>query len=152
TPPRCDRRAVIPTLAAFALLGAVVAFAAERLPVLVRVTSLETAAATSRRTLEGLTGWHWALSLLPILVSLAAAMGAIRHFSGRPPGTWLVIAMVLMSGAQAHAAFWPAAFSSIFTTSNLLRMAFTVVVAIGAVLELRRVATERDALLAAERA
>jgi signal transduction histidine kinase len=151
-PPRCDRRAVFATVAAFALLATVVVLAADRLPVLARIDSLEAPAATNRTIPQALTGWHWSLSLVALLASLAAAVGAIRHVPGRSPGAWLVAAMVLMSGAQLHAAFWPAAFSAVFTSSSLLRLSFTVVIAVGVVLDLQRVAAEREGLLAAERA
>jgi signal transduction histidine kinase len=121
------------------------------LPTLVTVDDLEAFAATSSRTLSSLTGWHWGLSLIPLIFAVAATVGAARHYPGRVLGGWLVVAMVLMAGSQLHTLFWPSGYRPVLTTSSLLRVAFTAVVAVGSFLELRRVAAERAMSLAAER-
>lgn len=135
----------------FAVLGLGAALAAERLPSLTDVASLEAAATDSATLLHGLTTWHWVLSAVPLAAAIAAAVGATWHAPGRAPTGWLAVAMVLMAGSQLHTAFWPSAFSPILTTASLQRVAFTAAVALGGIFELRRVAAERGALLAAER-
>ena len=62
-----------------------------------------------------------------------------------------MIAMVLMAGSQLHTLFWPSGYRPVLTTSSVLRVAFTAVVAVGGFLELRRVAAERATSLAEER-
>jgi signal transduction histidine kinase len=150
-PPTFALRTTLLPLIAFALLALVVILVSDRLPTLIRVNDLEAVAASSIRTLAGLTGWHWVLSLVPVAFAGAAAIGAARHYPGHVLGGWLVVAMVLMAGSQLHTLFWPSAYSPVLTTSSLLRLAFTAVVAVGGVLELRHVAAERAASLAIER-
>src|SRR5215211_6164960 len=150
-PPAFSLHSALVPLAAFAILAAAIIAADTRLPTLVMVDDLEAFAAASSRTLASLTGWHWGLSLLPLIFAIAAAVGAARHYPGRVLGGWLVVAMVLMAGSQLHALFWPSAYSPVLTTSSLLRVAFTAVVAGGSFLELRQVAAERAMSLAAER-
>jgi signal transduction histidine kinase len=149
--PDLPARATPVLLAALALVGIGVGFGAERLPRLTEVTDLEAAATGSRSTLEGLTGWHWMLSLVPLAFGIVAAVGAVRHFPGRALGNWLVVATALLAGAQLHTMFWPSAYSPILTTASLLRLGFTLIVAVGGIFELQRVAAERAALLAAAR-
>jgi signal transduction histidine kinase len=150
-PPLAGRRAVA-LIGAAVFLGLAETLTVDRLPVLVRIANLEDAAASGTTALKGLSAWHWALSAAPVALAAAAAIGAWRHYPARGPGGWLTVAMVLMAGSQLHTAFWPSAYSSILTTASLLRLAFTVAVAIGAFVELRGVAAERAALLVAERA
>jgi len=102
--------------------------------------------------LTGLTGWHWTLATMPIALAAAAAGGAVRHAAELRDRGWLVVAMVLMVGSQLHTAFWPSAYSPILTTASILRLGVTVIVAVAAVEALRRVAVERVATLATERA
>jgi len=151
-PPAFSLRAVVLPIAALALLSATIITANPHLPRLVLVDDLKAIAAISSRPLASLTTpWHWGLSLLPLIFAIAAAVGAARHFPGRALGGWLVVAMVLMAGSQLHSLFWPSAYSPVLTTSSLLRVAFTAVVAVGSFLELRQVAAERAMSLAAER-
>ena len=150
-PPEFSLRAALVPLAAFAFLSVAVLTTSRHLPTLVQGDDLEAIAAASSRTLAGLTGWHWGLSLLPLLFSIAAAIGAARHYPGRALGGWLLVAMVLMAGSQLHTLFWPSAYSPVVTTSSVLRLAFTVVVAVGGFLELRHVAADRAVALALER-
>ena len=150
-PPAFSLRSALLPLAAFALLSAVIIAVHARLPTLVVTDDLEAFADASSRTLTSLTGWHWGLSLIPLIFTMAAAVGAARHYPGRVLGGWLVVAMVLMAGSQLHTMFWPSGYRPVLTTSSLLRVAFTAVVAVGSFLELRRVAAERAVSLAAER-
>jgi signal transduction histidine kinase len=150
-PPAFTPRTVLLPLAAFALLSAVIVAANPQLPTLVMVADLDAYVATSSRTLHSLTGWHWGFSLLALIFAVLAAIGAARNYPGRVLGGWLLIAMVLMAGSQLHTMFWPSAYGPVMTTSSLLRVAFTAVVAGGSFLELRQVAAERAKSLAAER-
>lgn len=149
-PPLLSRRRAALLLAAVVALAVPVALVPGSLPALTRETDLEAAAAGGSAILDGLTPWHWVLSVVPLGLAVAAAAGATRHAAGRAGEDWLVVAMVLMAGSHLHTMFWPSAFSPILTTASLLRLAFTLVVAVGAVLTLRRVALEHAALLAAE--
>lgn len=137
-------------LGACGVLGAALLLFGDVLPPLVPARSLELAAATAETPLHGLTGWYWTLAPVPLALSTAAAFGAGRRFARGEAGGWLLLAMLLLAVSQVHNLFWPAAYSRVLTTGNLLRLAFAAVVAAGGVLELRRIAAERAALLAAE--
>jgi signal transduction histidine kinase len=99
-----------------------------------------------------LTQWHWALSALPLGLAAAAVAGAFwQSYRGLLRG-WLLFAIVLLAGSVLHDYVWPSAYGGdILTTADALSLAFAVVVAIGGIAELRRVALERAALLANER-
>jgi signal transduction histidine kinase len=112
--------------------------------------SIAEGARNTTTVLHGLTGWHWTLSLLPVVVAVAAVAGATRQFPGTVVPGWLVLAMVLWAGSQVHAIFWPSAYTVALTSSNLLRLAFSVVVAVGGILTLRQIAADQTALLAIE--
>jgi signal transduction histidine kinase len=118
-----------------------------QLPHLVRAQRLEDIALRDRATLGGLTGWYWLLALVPLALMWAAALGAMRRRAEPGMHSWLVVAMTLAAGAQLHALFWPTAFSPILTTSSLLRLTFTLVVAVGSIVSLRNFAVERSRLL-----
>lgn len=62
----------------------------------------------------------------------------------------MLVAMVLLTGSQLHNIFWPSIYSPVLATADLLRLAFTAAVVAGAIVELRRIAAERAALLAIE--
>jgi len=65
---------------------------------------------------------------------------------------WLLFAVVLLAGSVLHDYLWPSAYGGgLLTTADALSLAFAVVVAIGGISELRRVASERARLLATER-
>ncbi len=151
TPPWFNRSAFALSLTLFVVLGGLTLAAGHYLPRLVEVEDLEAAAAQGETPLRGLTGWHWALSAVPLGLALVAVAGAVRHLSTGRLGIWLVAAMTLLAGSQLHNLFWPSAYSPVLTTANLLRLGFAAVVVVGGVLELRRIAAERAALLAAER-
>jgi signal transduction histidine kinase len=142
-PPHFSSRVLALTTAGFVAGSLLVAAVADRLPQLITINDLIAAAERGETPLRGLTMWHWSLSTIPTLVILAAVIGAIRHRDSIPFGNWLVMAMVLLAGSQLHNMLWPAVFSPILTTGNILRLAFSAVVVIGGTLELRRVATER---------
>jgi len=66
---------------------------------------------------------------------------------------WLPLAIVLLAGSELHDALWPSAYGNpvLMNTADVLRLAMAAVVVVGGALELRRIASERTALLAAEK-
>ena len=99
-----------------------------------------------------LTPWHWALSALPLGLATAAVVGAFWQGRRGLLRGWLLFAVVLLAGSVLHDYLWPSAYGGgLLTTADALSLAFAVVVAIGGITELRRVASERAALLATER-
>ena len=121
-------------------------------PAMARVDNLEGVSARAVSPLEWLTGWHWVLGAVPLALAAATALGAaLRTRREGLPG-WLLIAMVLFVGSQVHDYLWPTTYGSLLLShADVLRLAFALVVAVGGVLELRRIAAERAALLEAER-
>ena len=104
------------------------------------------------RSFAWLTPWHWVLSALPLGLAVAAAVGAFRQYQRGLLRYWLLFAMVLLAGSILHEYMWPSAYGGeVLTSADLLRLAFALVVAVGGIVELRRIASERAALLAAER-
>jgi signal transduction histidine kinase len=120
------------------------------LPPLVQHTSLEAAAARGGALLPGLTAWHWALSALVLGLLVAALLGAIRYCGAGALGVWLVVALVLLAGAQLHNIFWPSVFGRVLTTADALHLASAAAIAVGGILELRRLGVEHASLLAVE--
>jgi signal transduction histidine kinase len=149
-PPRLTHRTAGATAAGAAVFIAAVALLSPYLPRLTRVDDPQLVAARSTTHLVGLTGWHWTLSLVPILLAVLAVAVLVRDAAERSGLEWLIIALTLLAGSQLHTMFWPSAYSPVLTTASVLRLAFTVVMAGGAVLALRRIAVERAALLRAE--
>jgi len=106
--------------------------------------------------LGGSLGWltlsHWVLSALPLMLGVAAAVGAFYQYRRGRLQYWLLLAMVLLAGSLLHEYLWPSAYGGeVLTSADLLHLAFALVVAVGGIVELRRIATERQALLAVER-
>jgi signal transduction histidine kinase len=149
-PPRISPRVAGAILAVVTALSAGAIWGINHLPVLYSEPSIAAGAQNTTTVLHGLTGWHWGLSLLPVIVAVAAVVGAARHFPETVVPGWLVLAMVLWAGSQIHAIFWPSAYSPVLTSSNLLRLAFSIVVAVGGILTLRQMAADQAALLALE--
>ena len=102
--------------------------------------------------LDWITPLHWSISALPLGLAFAAAAGTFwQSYRGLLRG-WILFAMVLLFGAILHDYLWPSMYGSkVFTTADILNLAFAATVAVGGISELRRVASERKALLAAER-
>ncbi len=150
SPPHLGRWMMITVLALFSVLSTAVVMSAGLLPQLSLNPDLESAAVRGEAPLHGLTAWHWTFSMLPLGLSVAAAVGTARHLRQDSVGVWLLPAMVLQAGSQLHNLFWPSVYSSVLTTGDLLRLAFAAVVIAGGVFELRRIAEEREALLAVE--
>jgi signal transduction histidine kinase len=150
TPPPFSWRALLISLAAFCALSALAVVGGDLLPPLVQHTSLEAAAARGQALLPGLTAWYWALSALVLGLLVAALLGAIRYSCAGAMGVWLVVAMVLLAGAQLHTIVWPSVVGRVLTTADVLRLASAAAIAAGGILELRRIAAEQASLLAAE--
>lgn len=154
TPPRLLVRAM--TILPAALVGGyLVVFelldGEAWMPPLARVDSPQRALELSS-SFAWLTPWHWVLWTLPLGLALVALLGAFWQSSrGRLRG-WLLFAMVLMAGSLLHEYLWPSSYgSNVVMTADLLSLSFAGVVALGGILELRRVAAQRASLLAHER-
>src|SRR5215217_6928097 len=101
--------------------------------------------------LRWLTPWHWALSALPLGLAAMAVVGAFWQSRRGLLRSWLLFAVVLLAGSVLHDYLWPSAYGGgLLTTADALSLVFAVVVAIGGISELRRVASERARLLATE--
>lgn len=149
--PLLSRRVVIGVLCAGGIVTLMLMLIGDELPPLVRASDLESLVATTAiRVFPGLTEWHLALGLFPLMAGLAAVWGAVHHYPGEVFGGWLVIGVVLLAGAQLHSLFWPSMYSSVLTTTSVLRFGLTVVIIAGGILELRHLSLERAALLADE--
>jgi len=99
-----------------------------------------------------LTLWHWVLSMLPLGLAATAVVGAFWQSRRGLLQSWLLIAVVLLAGSVLHDYLWPSAYGGgLLTTADALSLVFAVVVAVGGISELRRVASERARLLATER-
>lgn len=137
---------VVAGIATFVLIGA-----DAHLPALLETDSWEALLeGSSRKVFPGLTAWHQVLGVLPLAASIAAVWGVLRQQQDQLVGGWLVAGVALFAGAQLHALFWPSGYSSILTTTSVLRFSWTVVVIFGAIVELYALSRERSALLARE--
>lgn len=103
-------------------------------------------------SLNWLTPWYWALSALPLGLGVAAAVGAFQQNRRGLLPDWLLLAMVLLAGSLLHEYLWPSAYGAeVLTTADLLRLASALVLVVGGIGELRRIASERATLLVTER-
>lgn len=123
----------------------------EWMPLLSRVANPERTV-TLGSPLGWLTPWHWLLSMLPLGLAAAAVVGAFWQSRRGLLRSWLLIAVVLLAGSVLHDYLWPSAYGGgLLTTADALSLVFAVVVAVGGISELRRVASERARILATER-
>ena len=120
----------------------------EWMPLLSRVANPERTV-TLGSPLGWLTPWHWVLSMLPLGLAAAAVVGAFWQSRRGLLRSWLLIAVVLLAGSVLHNYLWPSAYGRP-AHRRRTQFLFAVVVAIGGVSELRRVASERARLLATE--
>lgn len=110
------------------------------MPPLVNVEDLKETAPLGS-PLEFVAPLHWVLSALPLGLAIAAAGTFWQSRRGMLRG-WILFAMVLLAGSRLHDYLWPSAFGSeVFTTADMLSLAFAVVVAVGGVSELRASST-----------
>jgi signal transduction histidine kinase len=149
--PALTKRHVMLVVGAAVVLGVMMPLIADHLPQLIHAQHLDTPSIFSQTPLNGLTTWHWVFSSMLVVLAVAAAVGAAREYIRGTLGSWLVIAMVVWAGSQVHNMFWPSPYNPVLTTADVLRLTFAIIVAVGGVVELRRVATERATLLAAQR-
>ena len=149
--PPLDRNVVAGVLSFACLVGIGLILFGDELPRLARESDLERITVTSSdQAFPGLTSWHLALGLIPLFAGLAACWGAVNHYQGHVFGGWLVVAIVLWTGAQLHSLFWPSMYTSILTTTSVLRFGLTIVLITGGILELRYLSLEHATLLAHE--
>ena len=146
-PPALTRARILLILISAALLCLVIAALQEQLPTLLNLDSVRALGAVTHLPVPGLTPLHWLLSSVSLLLMIGAVVGAARGARTNSLGAWLLLAMILLVNAQLHNMIWPSTYTELITTSNLLRFAFGVVVAVGAMVELRRIAAERALLL-----
>jgi len=151
-PPSLGKRSAVAVLVLFGAIVVAVEALDEltALPPVARVEEAGTLAVLGGAPLWP-TGWEWALSVVPLFLSVAAVVGAARLSARRMLPEWLVVALVLFAGAQLHNVFWPSTYGAVLTTADVLRLAFAATIAGGGIYELHRVARERAVLLAAER-
>ena len=154
TPPRPLVRAatIIPAILLFGYLFVFEIFGGDDwMPPMAHVESAEEAVKLGT-PLVWLTPLHWILSAIPVVLGLAAVVGAFWQARRGVLRGWLLFAMVLLAGSVLHDYLWPSAYGGeVLTTADVLSLAFAATVAFGGVAELRRVARERTALLASER-
>ncbi|CAN5705036.1 hypothetical protein BH24ACT20_BH24ACT20_01300 [soil metagenome] len=150
TPPRFGWKVALIFFSVLGVVGFSLQAEAHFLPPLVRFADAESAVALGK-PLPGLTGLYWGFSVVPLFLAVAATLGVAYRYGRGAPGNWLLVAMVLFAGSQLHNTLWPSTYSSVITTADLLRFGFTVTIAVGGVLELRRIASERARLLATEK-
>ena len=164
-------RTLVLLIGALALVGALIVPLAPHLPALVHLPADLGPEATSSGelsesqllppTLEaelltswafpGLTAWHFATSLIPLAASALAVWGATRRASAESGiRLWLVLALAILVSAQLHSVFWPNLYSSILSSTSLLRVCLVTSVIIGGIIEMAVVTRQRDTLLLAE--
>jgi signal transduction histidine kinase len=147
-PPRLGRRLMLMILAVFGGIGFALHETAHLLPPLI----LE---ASSVATAGGLpyeaTKWNWVLAVIPLGLASAATLGAASLYRRGALEGWLLVAMVLLACSQMRTVVQPLAYSPVLTSADLFRFAFAAVVALGGILKLHHIASEREALLATEK-
>ena len=144
--------AVVIGFCAFCIAGYWLFGRFDMVPQLVQIESLEQAARLRIAPMSWMTGWHWALAIPAFGLAVTAAVAALKRNQRGEIGSWLPLAMVLLAGSELHDVLWPSAYSNsaLINTADLLRLAMAAVVVVGGTLELKRIADERSALLAAE--
>jgi signal transduction histidine kinase len=143
-PPKLTRKILAAVLAASGAAGYAVHVFGASLPDLIADPEVPSLAYEA-------TGWNMAIAMVPLGLAVAATWGAVILYRRGNLAGWLLVAMVLLSGSQLRAVFQPTAYSTVITTADFLRLAFAAVVALGGILKLRRIAAEREILLATEK-
>ncbi len=143
-PPKLTRNLMAAVIAACAAAGYAINEFGASLPPLVADPEVASLAYEA-------TGWNWGVAMLPLGLAVAATYGAAVLYRRGNLAGWLLVAMALLAGSQLRAVFQPTAYSTVITTADFLRLAFAAVVALGGILKLRRIAQERETLLAAEK-
>jgi signal transduction histidine kinase len=150
-PPAAARRRAVVFAALLASAACIaVELLSPLLPVLIHgSTSSEAVYSTGVR--QGLTPAFWLLSIAPLALALLVMVRAPALARRGEVPWWFSPALLLFAAGQVHGELWPSAYTSIVTVSDLLRVAFVLLVAAGATATLLRVADEREAMLALER-
>lgn len=151
-PPRRPVRIAMIFLAAAPVVGYLLIFEVLEgeswMPPLTRADGVEEAVGFGT-SFGWLTSWHWAFSTLPLVLAIAAAAGTFRLNRRGLLRSWVLFAMILLAGSILHEYMWPTVYGiGVLSTSELLRFAFALVVAVGGIIELKRIASERTALAA----
>ena len=151
-PPRFNWRWAAGLVAVFAVLAVGLGFALESLPTLATTDRQEISASLFSAAVQpGLTAWHFVFSGIPLALAMVAAYGAVTRRGDEALRGWLVAAMVLLAGSQLHYLFWPLVVGSELTATFVLHFVAGTLVLVGGIVELWRIAAERNRLLAVER-
>jgi len=149
-PPKLGRGSMLAILAAFGVAGLALHEFGDLLPPLILEANTVAEAATGALPYET-TGWNQVIAIVPLALAVAATIGAASLYQRGALAGWLLVAMVLLSGSQLRAVFQPSAYSPVLTTADFLRLTCAAVIALGGILKLRRIAQEREVLLAVEK-
>ncbi len=150
-PPRLSRTAVLCAAISLGIISLIAVEGAAVLPPLTSLATWDPHNPGDATLLDTLSVWHLLFSAVPLVIGFVAYAGFIRH---RPIGGWpwwLSVAMLLIVGSQVHNIVLPSDYSPAFTTSRLLVLSWASMIAIGGVIQIQRVALERNELLIAER-
>jgi signal transduction histidine kinase len=141
--PTWTRQRFLAVLCAGVLLSvsAVVLYAG--LPALTNAGSARELTSTTLVTAQDLTPIDWAISVVPLLLTLGAVIGAVAWQRAAVIGPWFLAGLLTLAEAQFLNMLRPSAFTSIVTAADALRFQFGLLVAIGAVVALRRIAEQR---------
>ena len=146
--PRTPRWIIIGAAVALAGCCLLIAVHARSLPPLLADNNPTTGTVPEGGFGQGLP-YYWVLASVPLSLAIVGATAAVYRRPGSLGG-WIAVGLFLHAGAQWHNLFWPSAYGPMLTTTVLLRFCSALAVALGAVLELRRLATEHAALLTIE--
>jgi signal transduction histidine kinase len=152
SPPRFTWRWAAGVSAAFGALAVALGATLSFLPTLATTDRREISESLFTAAVQpGLTVWHFVFSVVPLALALIAAYGAVTRGGDEALMGWLVAAMVLLAGSQLHYLFWPLIVGSVLTATFVLHFVAGALILLGGIVELRRIAAERNRLLAAER-
>jgi PAS domain S-box-containing protein len=133
------------------VIGIVLAFAvADALPTLAGRRGIA-APDFDQLPAHGLTATYWIAAMLPLALFALVALAAMRAARARRLPTWLAGAVLVLAASQFHTTLSPSAYTSIVTTADLLRLAFVILVVVAGVVQLRRIAEERERYLSSQR-
>jgi signal transduction histidine kinase/DNA-binding NarL/FixJ family response regulator len=93
------------------------------------------------------TALNMGIGLLTLAISLLAVWGAAVRTRSRSIYGWILLAMIVMLGSVLESILWPAQYSPSQAGGSLLRLVFALVVAVGALVQLKHFADERERLL-----
>jgi signal transduction histidine kinase len=97
-----------------------------------------------------MTPWNWGLGMIPVLLLFGAIVAEIRRRPQKMSAVWLLPALIVLEGAYIHGILWPSSYGAFITSAKMLSVAFSVIIALGSIVELHQIAVERQFLLDAE--